>query len=379
MVKQLIIHLGDRKTGSTAIQETLILHKAKQPNESDVFYPAKINHIYLAEAIYQPSKETDRARVYTDINAQLEKSDAEYGILSAETFESADPRILKALIDQYLPRYAKSVRLVSYVRPHIERLQSSYSEVVKIGAFTGLPVRFCEQVIAQKRWHYTKRIEMWKDVFGAQFTVRPFVRQALKNGDVVDDFFHDAIGDADFARAYRPTSNESMSREEIALLRRFHLQTKNHPGISKIRAPLGKEVARQLSLLTGHSRTKFLAQKRLIQDLGASYAGDMASLDQQVWNAPLFKDSFDRSADRAPMKAVGVQAKVIFSQASLSTLDEAYAHIGHHVAQGPQKALSAINTHRFERLTGGIDTVSSQIETIFGPFSRILLKENQDA
>lgn len=380
MVKQLIIHLGDRKTGSTAIQETLIMHKAKLPGATDVFYPTRINHIHLADAIYMPSKVSDRDRVYRDVSKKLAQSDAEFGILSAETFESADPRVLKSLIDQYLPQYTDTVRLISYVRPHIERFQSGYSEVVKIGAFVGVPARFCEKAIERRRWSYADRLSLWKDVFGTQFTARPFVRQSLKNGDVVDDFFDYAIGDADFGRAYRPTSNESMTREEIALLRRFHLQTKTHAAISKIRAPLGKEVARQLALIRNEDGgTKFLAQKRLVRDLDAGYGDDIAALDQDFWNEPLFRTSFDRSAGRAPATAVGVQAKEIFTQETLSSINEAYVHIAQKVARAPQKALKAITTHRFERLTGGADTTLAQVDAIFSPLSQISLKEKQDA
>ncbi|PCI44584.1 MAG: hypothetical protein COB49_10930, partial [Alphaproteobacteria bacterium] len=60
MINELIIHLGDTKTGSTSIQKALVRNICQAPGKT-IIYPTKNNHIGLAKTLDQKRRFNERA------------------------------------------------------------------------------------------------------------------------------------------------------------------------------------------------------------------------------------------------------------------------------------------------------------------------------
>ena len=101
MIKQLIIHLGDCKTGSTSIQSALC-KKAWQSKAAKILYPTNFNHNFLAGLIKNNNQDALKSRA-DKLRQNLVKSNAYYGIISAEGFEGVHPVDLSSFMQQYCP------------------------------------------------------------------------------------------------------------------------------------------------------------------------------------------------------------------------------------------------------------------------------------
>ena len=110
--RRLVIHLGDHKTGSTAIQQVLVSGRVQAPGGM-VFPTGRAglsHHNNLARALRR--RKTDEAEIkaqFAKVAAAIDASDAQTAILSGEGFERvAAPRMAEALA-QYLPDLAEAM------------------------------------------------------------------------------------------------------------------------------------------------------------------------------------------------------------------------------------------------------------------------------
>lgn len=217
-----VIHLGDRKTGSTAIQYALAAGAVRAPGLR-IGYAAPINHIPLARSMIEPAEARHRAARLARALAPARDGTADVTIVSAEDFEVVDPRVLRDALDRHAPDLAGRIRLIAYVRPHAERLLSSWAERVKQGHFLGTPAELFERSQKRSLLRYAPRFRLWRDTFGDAFTLRPMIRDRLKGRDVVADFADFALQGAPFRLADPPAANESLTLQDLALMRALHL------------------------------------------------------------------------------------------------------------------------------------------------------------
>ncbi|WP_353400716.1 hypothetical protein [Pseudophaeobacter arcticus] len=79
MINNLIVHLGDTKTGSTALQSVLRSGEYITPNGQTVFYPGKkLNHNNLPISLARNKTAEYQNRVFSRVSQQLKESDADY-------------------------------------------------------------------------------------------------------------------------------------------------------------------------------------------------------------------------------------------------------------------------------------------------------------
>lgn len=256
MVKEIIIHLGDTKTGSTAIQTCLVDQGYDLP-EGRILYPARFNHIPLAHTLSDgPALAHEKKYLvprFAKVATAFATSNADWGILSAEVFEFISPVRLKEALDRFFPGYKDRIRLVAYVRPHHGKVVSAFAEQVKK---TGRPHTM--EDLFDKRFKndhlsYHKRFSQWRDVFGDAFTLRPFVRDQLVQGDVVADFLSYVTGREDVSVTKVPHMNSSLSLQNLAVLKLAHNRLSMNPHLSgdvlkKVRDDLGWHIAPYLSM-----------------------------------------------------------------------------------------------------------------------------------
>ncbi len=306
---KLILHLGDHKTGSTSIQQVLAADgvEAEQSLLFPVGRPKRPHHNHIARALNRKVKrkkhhETE-ARYFANVAAQIRNSDADIAIISAENFETSDPAALAAALDIYLPDYLEDMRLISYIRPHGDRMLSSFAERTKQGLFQSDLTDFHAETLEDGDFTYLPRLEAWRATFGDRFTARPFIRSHLKDGDVVTDFFDWVLEGAGFTVTAPAVSNEKLTVEDLAVLREVQRRLDDVRGAkSAPREPLralGWRMARMLSSSAGDKGTKLALDRAVVAKVQDSYASDAAAVDAGFFEATPLTDALAGLEDSA--------------------------------------------------------------------------------
>lgn len=324
MVKKLVIHLGDSKTGSTSIQSTL----ANRKWESDahtLFYSAKFNHSRLADTLYRKSCEKFRAERFQSVARKLNRSDADIGVISAEQFEFCNPKLLSDAIGEYLPQYKDNLQLVSYIRPHTSRILSSYAQQIKRGVYGGELGQFCHYFFQEKkRIHYSERCQSWKDVFGDAYIVRPLIPALLKGGDVVTDFLYLCFDDDQFSVRALIRNNESLGVEDLSVLRHIHarLDTVNGKYIPNHRL-FGAHFSELLMQLPSIKSTKLAFHRSLFKEVVEMTKVDVDQSDKLYFQE--YGSPFKTAMIDAGQKLVDCQQSIDisdhFSQEAIRIVD----------------------------------------------------------
>lgn len=308
MVKELVIHLGDCKTGSTAIQ-TCLMGKGYELPQGSIHYPARFNHIPLANSLSdQKMMAADREQMedrFLQVGAALDGSDADWGIISAEVFEFISPWKLRDALNRFLPQYEGRTRLISYVRPHHGKVLSAFAEQLKkTGGPKTMGVLF-DRRVANGSLQYHKRFSQWREAFGPTFTLRPFIRDQLFEGDVVADFFAFVTGGDSF-KTYAPAqSNSSLSLQNLMMLKAVHLRLAQHPELQdvllkRVQDDLGWHIAPYLVAHEPEKPEQLRMHRGLARRIQKECAEDARQLDADFFEGTPMTDALEE----APAKAL---------------------------------------------------------------------------
>lgn len=296
MIRDLVFHLGDRKTGSTSIQKTLTDGLWDAPDRA-LFYTAQGHNGPLAQALASLGNADAVMRRFKGLSQRLDAvaSDADVApdvaVVSSETFEDVSPKALKLALEAYMPDYVDHLRLIAYVRPHAGRLLSGYSEQIKRGQSLASLEEFFAEGVALDRFAVFERFANWRAVFGDAFTLRPMIRSQLYNGCVVQDFLSYALNSTDFTLSWDPDANPSLSLQDIEVLRGFHSRL-DVAGVSPAQASfLGAELGQQLAAFPSGSANRLTLPERLADPLIALCSRDAADLDKMFFKATPMADA----------------------------------------------------------------------------------------
>lgn len=299
MVQELVFHLGDCKTGTTALQSVLAGGLARAHDGRDYLYPARFNHIPLAKTISglrgEAAEAAHRDRRWRALAREMEGSEARWGIVSAEHFEFVPPEKLKAALDEFLPGWEGRCRLIAYVRPHPERIVSAYAEAIKK---TGVRVSMERFLRAREGgedgglYHFHPRFTAWRAVFGDAFTLRPFIRHRLAQGDVVADFLDWLGGPGSFGFTPGPLDNSALDLADLALMRMLHARLgRGDAEIGKARLQFGWNLApflnarKQGGRQSGPGAGKLRMDAALCDHVAGLYRDDARALDRDFFAA----------------------------------------------------------------------------------------------
>jgi hypothetical protein len=229
--KQLLLHIGTGKTGTTSIQESL--HRAAADGTlDDICYPSPRgpNHNFLA-VLYMASDRLPREyrRRYQVRGAKVLARDVKEfrealfdsirhspkTILSAEYLGRFGPGELHALRTDLTWLGVDEVLVVAYVRDPA----SAYLSVVQ------QKLKASSTFTAPSAYHYPFRqvLQAWNKEF-SDLVVRPFARDRLIDSDVVRDFDHVAssfFGKEDGIDLPATVKNQSVSAEGMMVLQRY--------------------------------------------------------------------------------------------------------------------------------------------------------------
>ena len=331
MVREIVFHLGDCKTGTTSVQSVLAAG-AWHSAAAQICYPARFNHIPLAKTLSVDSEKPFRDKRFQALRKDFDSSDADIGVVSAEHFEFVDPKALKAAIEEHLPAYAGRIRLVAYVRPHADRLVSTFAERSKKGLFQKPLAAMHKKLAEDGLLFYTPRFQAWRASFGEAFTLRPFLRDALYRGDVVQDFFRFALSGADFTLTQPSQQNESLSVADVAMMRRLHNRIRHLGGggkpLRQAQQALGwylSDILAALPAVEGAEKPRL--HRSLAHQVVETYKADAALLDEQFFDGqPLMQQALAAAPEKAVEAPQSFRAVDHFSAAELRQI-EAWAQL----------------------------------------------------
>ncbi|TKW68798.1 MAG: hypothetical protein DI616_02055 [Paracoccus denitrificans] len=217
----LILHLGDAKCGSSAIQDSLHLSRDAL-FDAGILYetgPIKRNHFLTGTLIGQVTRstdpdQTDDAHEMMVRIAERAKS-ADHVILSSERFLLTDPAVLFALFERY-GLDTSDIRAIVYIREPRSMYASVIQQQLKASYKFSSPDGY--------RRRLDHRVKPWQEAIGAEnLTVRRFDRKLLIGGDIVSDISAYLMDQTGVRQIELPPqkSNSSLSTEQLVVLQRL--------------------------------------------------------------------------------------------------------------------------------------------------------------
>ncbi len=352
MINELIIHLGDTKTGSTSIQKALVLNLCAAPGTS-IAYPTRLNHNTLAATLHKDKASEFRESRFNRLYRYFQESDADYGIVSAEHFQMVDPQVLNDAIKTYWPNLADRIRLISYVRPHCDKMLSAFSERVKGGVKLDTVDDLFDAFGRSGGLEYTNRFAKWRKVFGDRFELRPFVRKNLYQGDVVSDFFRYVLGNEDFAITGTVSANKSLTISQLSLLNEMHKRLKQktkgkkRAHLKEARSEIGRLVAEYMQKNNlGQEDDKPRMPEPLMARFTERYAADAAALDAAFFDDTPMSDALSAIHLKAISTAQSLDAAEYFQPDVIKGVQAFSDVLGNLLAESPEQFRRAASNAR---------------------------------
>jgi len=304
-----IVHIGDRKTGSTAIQ-TAVAKQQVNLETGTLFFPARLSHNWFkphfrayAEGA-KPAARKKAAAAFDRLAGRIRDSSDDICLISTETFESASPATLHRIVTTHFAPVVDEIRVIAYVRPHAARLLSSFAERLKSGGKSvvgGDLEGFYEQFHKAGRLQYHPRFAALRALFGEAFILRPFIRDQLFRGSVVDDFIRHGVGTEAFRVDGGDSANESLDLVDLMRLKLVQeILMDQHPG-KQPRHAFGWEFARVLAHMPPPAtRRRLQLHRALAERVHTAYLEDARALDREFFGgAGLMRSELDGALETA--------------------------------------------------------------------------------
>ncbi len=259
MQRQVILHIGLPKTGSTTIQQFIhanrrvladqgfaYLKSLGQPNNTGLVLHCR--NFGRGASERRSLRYRKNIRSEADLIGYRRKLEAE---LAAEVaaLPSSQETILMSCelcarlqdsevrrLQQLLAPVASSVRILLYLRGQDDVIRSAYTTTLRVGHSVSFAT-WVRKEAGMLMYRYADLIARWSDVFGGEaLNVRLFRKDRFKDGDLLTDFC-DAIGLADCSRFARVESrNQSLRLGVQRFLRAFNEHYPKRPGEGALRA-----------------------------------------------------------------------------------------------------------------------------------------------
>ncbi|RLA52285.1 MAG: hypothetical protein DRR42_08005 [Gammaproteobacteria bacterium] len=209
MTRKLIIHIGNHKTGTSSIQNTLFLNKAALLRQGFTLFNRN------PDGSEKKSSETKKGNSSRWVKYHVNQDEAPQGrikktlpealctagdnvIISAEALSwMFDVRKIDKF-QKHLSKYFGDIKIVAYIRRQDIQAVSHHQQACKRSSvaarwfYGGGPMALpAYKDHFQNYLNYHHRLGLWADCFGEENLIsRIFERGHLDNGDPVDDFFH---------------------------------------------------------------------------------------------------------------------------------------------------------------------------------------------
>lgn len=227
---QIIFHIGQQKTASTAIQ-SLLAHNRKRLAAQGVLYPLALggSKATLISDVATGKRSLGGAgeQILANLRAEMSGGHSRVIVSNENLFGGGRlPKTPRALKETFADR-ATSWRVLCYLRRPDEHLASLYQQNVKGGLTLPLEA-FFEERLNGSYYSYARRLEQWAEVFGEDAVeVRLFHRATLKGSPFEDFAQWLGLDPASLSLDGRVRANESLDRlntETLRLVNLLHLE-----------------------------------------------------------------------------------------------------------------------------------------------------------
>lgn len=249
---KVLLHIGQSKTGSSAIQAFLTLNRAALLDQGvlfPVFMQAGVplnfpNHNPLADALVGVRRFpylTD-AQCFSQFFAQAQRTGRSNMILSAEHFFGGEPRIWDITAEhEYWDRYRRKVQALAgslhghelhvlvYLRDQVSWLASAIAQTIRSEGLVSTKriYRSDRQFFGAARpvLSYASLLDIWYDVLKpSKLEIVPYDRKALYGGSSISDFLHRAGIDGSLLKVGTTSMsvNTSLTREYLEVKKRLN-------------------------------------------------------------------------------------------------------------------------------------------------------------
>jgi len=242
---KVLLHIGQSKTGTSAIQAYLTLNRARLAEQGILYPTVKVgglpvdigNHNAVADALMGLSRFPyfPADRYFKEFFAEAERINAQLLILSAEHFFGGEPRIWDVPSESaYFTLYRKKLDTLSrylfdldttvlvYLRPQIDWLESAISQTIRISGLISRKQlyqndeQFFQMIKPLLKYNFL--LSAWSEILNPrQIIAIPYERNNLRNNSTIDDFLARAgLNGLDFP--YGTVSlevNSSLTREYV--------------------------------------------------------------------------------------------------------------------------------------------------------------------
>ena len=187
-IGKLVLHIGTHKTGSSAIQDSLVRGDHQLEAEGTLYpragrIPSSGGHLnicweWASDQRFKPERGTR-----SDLRAEVLRQRWQTVVVSAETFTARgerNVRLAERLVEEIAPQ---QVVIVGYVRPQWSYMESHYTQRVKQGHTSTSFDEYVQHHLTDDRFDYPRLFAPWREAFGERLVVRPYSR------DVIDDFW----------------------------------------------------------------------------------------------------------------------------------------------------------------------------------------------
>jgi len=323
--KQLILHVGFHKSGTTALQESFFAQR-KELEAQGVLYPSVgwQAHHRVAWAMARKrwgwkdrGGKTTPYSTWTRMLWRIKLSKLDSVVLSSEFLSELPIDKIQLLKKQVKGR---QVKVLFTVRPLVKLLPSSYQQYLKYGlkedyvtwlhSVLDVPGQSKLNPTFWKRHMHGEVIERWASVFGAENITVVIVDE--QKPELLFESINDYLGLPNgFVKAQPTGSNRSLSLEEQTLLleinRRFPKERSWPEYLTFIRNGYVRELTDKVPVKAGKEKlptpmwaidagNKIATQSmQKLQDLGVKVYGDLGSLDSAnvLEGEPKYPESID--------------------------------------------------------------------------------------
>jgi hypothetical protein len=176
-MKQVFLHIGTHKTGTTSLQ--FFMHKNRQRLvELGYLYPSQSQtHQNLAFTLMNDPRANYQTETWEETISEIDSKNSDKIIISSEAFLESGKLEFIELVAEKLKKY--QTKIIIYLRRQDQKIESNYNQNLKTGVFIGSADSYIQKTGTP---NYLKIINDWSQFFGKEnIIVRPLEKQQTPN------------------------------------------------------------------------------------------------------------------------------------------------------------------------------------------------------